>query len=110
MSANPIALDTMYNISFAYIALTRNRNNPNHTSNIKFNGVKARLLKKCRENNKIGNINYNLYNDTNSNDDSSLTEKESVLKKSNISNIIKNSVENEDNFDIENYYNETINF
>ena len=35
---NPIALDTMYSISLAYIALIRNRNNPNHTINIKFNG------------------------------------------------------------------------
>ena len=35
---NPIALDTMYNTSLAYIALIRNRNNPNHTINIKFNG------------------------------------------------------------------------
>ena len=30
----------MYNISFAYIALTKNRNNPNQISNIKFNGGK----------------------------------------------------------------------
>ena len=35
---NPIALDTMYSISLAYIALIRNKNNPNHTINIKFNG------------------------------------------------------------------------
>ena len=28
----------MYNVSFAYMALIRNRNNPNHISNIKFNG------------------------------------------------------------------------
>ena len=31
-------MDTMYSISLAYIALIRNRNNPNHTINIKFNG------------------------------------------------------------------------
>ena len=37
---NPIALDTMYSISLAYIALIRNRNNPNHTINIKFNGCR----------------------------------------------------------------------
>ena len=37
---NPIALDTMYNTSFAYIALIRNKNNPNQTINIKFNGGK----------------------------------------------------------------------
>ena len=37
---NPIALDTMYSISLAYIALIRNKNNPNHTINIKFNGGK----------------------------------------------------------------------
>ena len=34
---NPIALDTMYNTSLAYIALIRNKNNPNQTINIKFN-------------------------------------------------------------------------
>ncbi len=37
---NPIALDTMYNISLAYIALIKNKNNPNQTINIKFNGGK----------------------------------------------------------------------
>ena len=37
---NPIALDTMYNTSLAYIALIRNKNNPNQTINIKFNGGK----------------------------------------------------------------------
>jgi len=37
---NPIALDTMYNTSLAYIALIKNKNNPNQTINIKFNGGK----------------------------------------------------------------------
>ena len=34
---NPIALDTMYNTSLAYIALIRNKNNPKQKINIKFN-------------------------------------------------------------------------
>ena len=38
---NPIAFDTIYNVSLAYIALIRNRNNPNHTRNIKFNGGRS---------------------------------------------------------------------
>jgi len=84
-------------------------------SNIKFNGVKARLLKKCRETNKITNLNYNFYNDTGSSDEISHCEKENNYKKeiisnNNISNIIKNNIDLEDNFDIENYYNESINF
>ena len=37
---NPIALDTMYNTSLAYIALIKNKNNPNQTIIIKFNGGK----------------------------------------------------------------------
>ena len=37
---NPIALDTMYSASLAYIALIRNKNNPNQTISIKFNGGK----------------------------------------------------------------------
>jgi len=36
-----MALDTIYNVSLAYIALIRNRNNPNHTRNIKFNGGRS---------------------------------------------------------------------
>jgi len=30
----------MYKVSLAYIALTRNKNNPNHTNSMKFNGGK----------------------------------------------------------------------
>ena len=37
---NPIALDTMYSASLAYIALIRNKNIPNQTISIKFNGGK----------------------------------------------------------------------
>ena len=35
----------MYSTSFAYIALIRNKNNPNQTINIKFNGGKVSLEK-----------------------------------------------------------------
>tara|TARA_B100001093_G_scaffold486382_1_gene521641 strand:+ start:2485 stop:3264 length:780 start_codon:yes stop_codon:yes gene_type:complete len=92
------------------------------TSNIKFNGVKARLLKKCRETNKISNLNYNFNknndnynNDYASNDEISVSEKDIISKKdcsnkTNINNIIKNNTDLNDNFDIENYYNESINF
>ena len=31
----------MYKVSFAYMALTRNKNNPNHTNSMKFNGGKS---------------------------------------------------------------------
>ena len=36
-----MALDTIYNVSLVYIALIRNRNSPNHTRNIKFNGGRS---------------------------------------------------------------------
>ena len=36
-----MALDTIYNVSLAYIALIRNRNSPNHTRNMKFNGGRS---------------------------------------------------------------------
>ena len=84
-------------------------------SNVKFNGVKARLLKKCRETNKLSHIGYNIYNENTSNDEMSVIEKDTNNKKdysskNNINNIIKNNIESEDNFDIEKYYNESINF
>ena len=31
----------MYKVSLAYIALTRNKNSPNHTNSMKFNGGKS---------------------------------------------------------------------
>ena len=58
------------------------------TSNIKFNGVKARLLKKCRETNKISNLNYNFNNDNTSNDEISINEKENNSKKDYLSKIL----------------------
>jgi hypothetical protein len=84
-------------------------------TNIKFDGVKARLLKKCRETNKFNtNINFTLNNDSISNDESNIIESQSDNKKKNkindISSIIKNNTAPGDNFDLENYYNSSIDF
>ena len=61
------------------------------------------------------NIGYNIYNENTSNDEMSVIEKDTnnnkdYSSKNNINNIIKNNIESEDNFDIEKYYNESINF